>query len=213
MAGRVGNMSRRSFKDVLAGFAAIVVLLALIAGVPYALATFIGWPLPRELPNLSLETLRSPVDASTLVNLLALVVWLAWAQFTACVVIEVWAAAAGAGMPAKVPLGGLNQVLARQLVAAVLLLSSTAVGLAPGRAGLAGGGGLPQRPAARPAPPLPAMPRALPPATRPRRWPPRRPAAGRCTWCGRRRVATTRASGRSPSATSATAAAIARSSS
>ncbi len=149
MAGRVGNMSRRSFKDVLAGFAAIVVLLALIAGVPYALATFIGWPLPRELPNLSLETLRSPVDASTLVNLLALVVWLAWAQFTACVVIEVWAAAAGAGMPAKVPLGGLNQVLARQLVAAVLLLSSTAVGLAPGRAGLAGGGGLPQRPAAR----------------------------------------------------------------
>jgi hypothetical protein len=138
----------RRLKDVLAGLAAIAVLLLLIGGVPYALATFIGWPLPRELPRLSLETLRSPVDATTLVNILALLVWLAWAQFTACVIIEVKAAASGAGMPGRVPLGGFSQLLARQLVAAVLLLSSSAAGLAPGRVGIAAALGPQHRPPA-----------------------------------------------------------------
>ena len=138
----------RRLKDVLAGLAAIAMLLLLIGGVPYALATFIGWPLPRELPRLSLETLRSPVDATTLGNILALLVWLAWAQFTACVIVEVKAAASGAGMPGKVPLGGFSQLLARQLVAAVLLLSSSAAGLAPGRVGIAAALGPQHRPPA-----------------------------------------------------------------
>jgi hypothetical protein len=133
---------RRTVRDVLAGLASIVALLVLLGGVPYALATYIGWPLPRQLPSLGVETLRAPVDASTLVNLLAVVVWLAWAQFAACVVIELKAAASGSGMPAKVPLGGFNQLLARQLVAAVLLLTTSAAGLAPTRLAAAGAGGL-----------------------------------------------------------------------
>ncbi len=152
MVRKVGNVpgsrSRRTAGDVLAGLAAIVVLLLLVGGVPYALATFIGWPLPRELPRLGLDTLRSPVDGTTLVNVLALVVWAAWAQFTACVIVEIKAAAAAARMPARVPLGGPGQLLARQLVAAVLLLSSSAVGLTPGRAGLGGAPHLPHRPPA-----------------------------------------------------------------
>lgn len=139
-------MGRRRFREVLPGLAAIVLLLALLVGVPYALVELVGWPLPRRLPSLSVETLRAPVDAATLVNVLALVVWAAWAQFTACVLVEVKAAAAGAGLPARVPLGGLNQLLARQLVAAALLLTTSAAGLAPGRAGL--GGGVPPRPPA-----------------------------------------------------------------
>jgi hypothetical protein len=154
-------MGRRLIRDVLPGLAAIVLLLALVVGVPAALVALVGWPLPRRLPPLSLETLRAPVDTATLVNVLAVVVWVAWAQFTACVVVEVKAAVAGAGLPARVPLGGLNQLLARQLVAAVLLLSASAAGLAPTRVGL--GGGVPPRPPAATAQvggPAPAAPAA-----------------------------------------------------
>jgi hypothetical protein len=139
-------MGRRLFRDVLPGVAAVLLLLALLAGVPFALVALVGWPLPRKLPAFSVETLQAPVDATTLVNILALVVWVAWAQFTACVLVEVKAAAAGAGLPARVPLGGLNQLLARQLVAAALLLTTSAAGLAPTRIGP--GAGVPPRPPA-----------------------------------------------------------------
>jgi transcriptional activator len=139
-------MGRRPIRDVLPGLAAVLLLLGLLAGVPFALVALVGWPLPRRLPTLGLETLRAPVDATTLVNVLVLVVWVAWAQFTACVLVEVKAAVAGAGLPAKVPLGGLNQLLARQLVAAALLLTTSAVGLAPTRIGP--GGAVPPRPPA-----------------------------------------------------------------
>lgn len=146
MAGGSGKRRpRRTARDVLAGLVSIVALLALLGGVPYALATYIGWPLPRQMPSLGVETLRAPVDANTLVNLLALAVWLAWAQFTACVIIELKAAASGSGLPARMPLGGLNQLLARQLVAAVLLLTTSAAGLAPTRLATGGAGGLPQQ--------------------------------------------------------------------
>src|SRR5574341_2665740 len=134
--------SPQAIRELASGLAAIVALLVLLGGVPYALATYIGWPLPRQVPSLSVETLRAPVDANTLVNLLALVVWLAWAQFTACVIIEVKAAASGSGLPARMPLGGLNQFLARQLVTAVLLLATSAAGLAPTRLATVGAGGL-----------------------------------------------------------------------
>jgi hypothetical protein len=139
---------RRTFKDVLIGLMAVIALAALLGGVPYALASFIGWPLPRQMPNLGVQTLRAPVDANTLVNLLALVVWLAWAQFTACVIVEIKAAASGSGMPAKMPLAGFNQLLARQLVAGLLLLTTSAAGLAPTRLAAAGAGALLHRPPA-----------------------------------------------------------------
>jgi hypothetical protein len=145
MAGGASRQPRprKTVKDVLAGLVSIVALLALLGGVPYALATWIGWPLPRQLPALSMQTLRAPVDSGTLINLLALVVWLAWAQFTACVIIELKAAASGSGLPPRMPLGGLNQLLARQLVAAVLLLTSSAAGLAPTRLAAMGAGAAP----------------------------------------------------------------------
>lgn len=137
-------MGRRLTRDVLPGLAAVLLLLGLLVGVPFGLVALVGWPLPRRLPALGLETLRAPVDATTLVNILALVVWVAWAQFTACVLVEAKAAVAGAGLPARVPLGGRGQLLARQLVAAALLLTTSAAGLVPTRAGL--GGAVPQPP-------------------------------------------------------------------
>src|SRR5690606_38705726 len=54
-------------------------------------------------------------------------VWIAWLQFTICVVVELRSALSGVGLPARVPLAGPSQRVARTLVASVLLLV-TAVG-------------------------------------------------------------------------------------
>ncbi|MGP3911821.1 BTAD domain-containing putative transcriptional regulator [Nonomuraea sp. 10N515B] len=121
--------ARRSAGDVLAGLAALVVLVALVGGVPYALLTFVGPPLRPEL--LDLETLTSRVGPSTIVAVLVLLVWLAWFQLFACVLVEVYAGVRRVGMPARVPFSGGTQVLANKLVGAVLLLFTTGAMLAP----------------------------------------------------------------------------------
>jgi hypothetical protein len=113
---------RRRAGDVLLGLVAFLALAALVAGVPAALLYFVGSPVPERLP--SLDALRQPVTSETLVGALGVLVWLAWAQFTACVLVEVKAAVSGAGMPARVRGAALSQTLARQLVTAVLLLSA-----------------------------------------------------------------------------------------
>ena len=58
------------------------------------------------------------MSVGVFINVLTVVVWLAWAQFTACVLVEVKAALSGVGLPARVPGAGPNQLLARQLVTA-----------------------------------------------------------------------------------------------
>ncbi|WP_172385768.1 bacterial transcriptional activator domain-containing protein [Streptomyces sp. MNP-20] len=121
---------RRSAGDFVKAFLAFVALAVLLVGVPGALAYFVGWPLPDGAP--SLDWLQQEVTVGTFVNVLTVVVWLAWAQFTACVLVEVKAALSGVGMPGRVPGAGPSQVLARQLVAALLLIGATAAGFAPG---------------------------------------------------------------------------------
>ncbi|RMI30719.1 LysM peptidoglycan-binding domain-containing protein [Streptomyces triticirhizae] len=121
---------RRGPREVLLALAAVLALLCLVVGVPLALASVIGWPLPRTAP--SLEMLTEEIDVGTFVRVLAVLVWVAWAQFTACVLVEVWAAVSGVGIPRRVPGAGPSQLLARQLVGAVLLLTSAAASLTPG---------------------------------------------------------------------------------
>src|SRR3954453_7616010 len=115
--------------DLLTGLAALLALLVLVIGVPLALAYFIGWPLPHSMPSGGL--LKARIDTKTFTNILAILVWLAWAQVTGCVVVEAAAAARGIGMPGHVPLSGGSQLLARQLVAAVLLITASAASFAP----------------------------------------------------------------------------------
>ncbi|MFJ9427142.1 BTAD domain-containing putative transcriptional regulator [Streptomyces sp. NPDC101249] len=124
------RVQRRTVGDVLRALLAFAALLVLLAGVPAALVLFIGWPLPHGVP--SLDWLRSEITVSTFLNILTVVVWLAWAQFTACVLVEVKAALSGVGVPGRVPGAGPSQLLARQLVAALLLVGATAAGLTPG---------------------------------------------------------------------------------
>ncbi|MEW1777980.1 BTAD domain-containing putative transcriptional regulator [Streptomyces sp. NPDC086777] len=124
------RLRRRTFGDVVKAFLAFVVLLVLVVGVPGALAVAVGWPLPRSAP--SMDWLSQPIDVQTFLNALTVVVWLAWAQFTACVLVEVKAAVSGVGLPGRVPGAGPSQLLARQLVAALLLVGATAASFTPG---------------------------------------------------------------------------------
>ncbi|MEV0847639.1 BTAD domain-containing putative transcriptional regulator [Streptomyces sp. NPDC049954] len=128
--GPVPSRRRRTFGDVLKALLAFVALLALVGGVPFALLVYAGSPFPSGAP--SMDWLQRDIDVDTFLGILTVVVWIAWAQFAACVLVEVKAAVSGVGLPSRVPGAGGSQLLARQLVAAVLLLGATAASFAPG---------------------------------------------------------------------------------
>ncbi|MET9409442.1 BTAD domain-containing putative transcriptional regulator [Streptomyces sp. NPDC002935] len=121
---------RRTFGDFVKAFGALVALLVLLVGVPGALVVSVGWPLPREAPTL--DWLQQEITVGTFIYVLTVIVWLAWAQFTACVLVEMKAALSGVGLPNRVPGAGPSQLLARQLVAALLLVGAAAASFTPG---------------------------------------------------------------------------------
>ncbi|MFE1440930.1 BTAD domain-containing putative transcriptional regulator [Streptomyces sp. NPDC058739] len=124
------RVRRRTFGDFVKAFLAFVALAALMFGVPLGLAAQFGWPFPDGAP--SLDWLQREISVQTFLNILTVIVWLAWAQFTACVLVEVKAAVSGVGVPGRVPGAGASQLLARQLVAALLLVGATAASFTPG---------------------------------------------------------------------------------
>ncbi|RSN70322.1 MULTISPECIES: BTAD domain-containing putative transcriptional regulator [Actinomadura] len=133
----------RSAGDVLAGIGALIALAALLAGVPLALLTLFGSPLPAELPTL--DDLTRRVGPGSLITILVALVWLAWLQLAVCVVVEVYAGVRGVGVPARVPLAGGAQSLVHRLVVTALLLFTTATAIVPAFSG----GGLTQGPPAQ----------------------------------------------------------------
>jgi DNA-binding SARP family transcriptional activator len=109
---------------IVRSLAALAALVALLIGVPWGLWHFIGWPLPHSLPTW--EQVSQALDSNgipdeLLFNSLAVVCWAAWAALAISIAVEVPAAVAGVAAR-RVPLTGPMQVLARHLVAAVLLL-------------------------------------------------------------------------------------------
>ena len=120
---------RRSAADMFFGLLAVLVLAAVLGGVPYALITVIGLPVPHNLPPLSVLTQR--LDVVAILRILSVIIWLAWLQLSVCVLVEVRAAIRGVGLPARVPLSGHTQTLAHWLVAAALLLFSAGTAIAP----------------------------------------------------------------------------------
>lgn len=119
----------RSAGEVLAGIGAIAALAALLAGVPAALLVLFGSPLPDELPSADVLTRR--IGPSALLGVLVALVWLAWLQFAACVVVELYAGVRGVGVPARVPLAGGTQSLVHRLVVAALLLFTATTTIMP----------------------------------------------------------------------------------
>jgi hypothetical protein len=120
--------------EVRRGLLSTLMLTAVVVGVPVALLIFVGNPLPSTAPGT--DWLTADVTIDVVLNLLAVVLWIAWVHFIVCVVIEWRAARQASGLPGQVPFGGGSQLLARRLVAGVLLLGG-AVTLAPSTTGLA----------------------------------------------------------------------------
>ncbi|MFC0864899.1 hypothetical protein ACFHYQ_21635 [Sphaerimonospora cavernae] len=112
--------SRRRARDIFSGLGALLALVGLVGGVPYALIRLAGPPLSPELLNLDLLTSR--VGPEAIIGILVLLVWLAWFQLFLCVIVEVYGGLRRVGMPARVPLSGGPQALAHRLVSAALLL-------------------------------------------------------------------------------------------
>src|SRR6476660_10601442 len=100
------QIRRRTPGDVLAGVGAIVLLVVLTVGVPIALITVVGLPLPHTVPKLS--ALTSQLDITAILRILSVIVWLAWIQLVWCVLVEIKAAASHTSTP-KVPLAGATQ--------------------------------------------------------------------------------------------------------
>ena len=102
----------------LRALAALLLLAALIAGVPLVLATTIGNPLD------SWDAVKAgDVSSQVVIDLLAAVVWLCWAQFAAATVLEGWSTARHITLPEHVPLvyGG-GRALARTLIVTAFML-------------------------------------------------------------------------------------------
>ena len=89
-------------------------------GVPFALVTVFGLPVPHAMPSLALLTHQ--LDLPALLKVLSLLVWVAWIQLVWCVIAEIRAAVRNAGMPRRVPLAGGTQALVHRLVSAALLV-------------------------------------------------------------------------------------------
>jgi DNA-binding SARP family transcriptional activator len=122
------QVPHRSASDVVAGILAVILLAALTIGVPIALVTTLGLPIPGKNP---LSLLTQQVDWVALLRILSIIVWLAWIQLVVCVGVEIRAAIRGAGVPTRIPLAGGTQAAAHRLVTAALLLFAAGAALAP----------------------------------------------------------------------------------
>lgn len=111
---------------VVRGLLAAVVLLALVAGLPWALVRFVGWPLPDHVPSWDeiQAVLLNPMTAQFLLNVLACLCWIVWFFFVLDVVRCSVDAARGITWPNVRPPGPL-QGLAAALIGTVVLMLLT----------------------------------------------------------------------------------------
>lgn len=104
---------------------ATLVLAVLVLGIPVAMAATIGNPV-HGWADLKVGDLTDTV----LIDLLAVIVWAAWAQFAVSVLVEIGAAVRHVPTPTRIPLVPRpSQHLAHTLVGAALLLGTATAAL------------------------------------------------------------------------------------
>ena len=110
--------------QVVRGLLAFVVLLALVAGLPWALVHFVGWPLPDHIPTWDeiQATLLNPMSAQFLLDVLAVLCWIVWFFFTVDVLRCTIDAARGITWPHVRPPGPLRGLAAALIGTIVLTL-------------------------------------------------------------------------------------------
>ena len=116
----------RHLNNMIRGLAALLIGLLFVLGVPAGLVAYVGWPLPTGLPTLDQIqlALRSGIDPQLLINTLAVIVWVVWAQLAIALTAEAAAAVRGRAARRLPVLPGLQPAVA-QLVAAVTLAAAT----------------------------------------------------------------------------------------
>ncbi|MGH9055266.1 MAG: LysM peptidoglycan-binding domain-containing protein, partial [Acidimicrobiales bacterium] len=105
------------------GLGALVLLAALVVGIPWALWHFVGWPLPHHVPTagqVGRALNHQGIPGQAFVDALAVVVWITWATLVASLAVELPAALSGRRAP-RLPVAGAFQPLTGHLVAAVLV--------------------------------------------------------------------------------------------
>lgn len=110
---------------IVRGLLALVVLSALVAGLPWVLAHFVGWPLPDHVPTWDeiQATLLNPMSSQLFVDVLAVVSWSTWLSFVLSTVRSVVDIARGIAWSPSRSRGPLH-ALATTLIGAVLILMS-----------------------------------------------------------------------------------------
>ncbi|WP_116052072.1 BTAD domain-containing putative transcriptional regulator [Amycolatopsis palatopharyngis] len=122
------------------GLLAVVLLAALVAGLPFALIYGVGWPLPDHLPSLDEigSALLAPISSTFLLDTLACLTWLLWLVFVTDVAGCAIEVARGARWPQlrtqTGPVRRVAAVLVGALLIAVLGRTATAVPIAPAEA-------------------------------------------------------------------------------
>jgi DNA-binding SARP family transcriptional activator len=114
---------------VLRGLIAAAVLLALVAGLPWALSHYIGWPLPDHVPTWAevQGVLLGPMTTAFLLDFLACLCWITWTAFTLDVLrctVDLARSGFSSAAAARLPdfsAAGPMRALAGILVGAVLL--------------------------------------------------------------------------------------------
>lgn len=117
-------------RAVVRGLLALAVLAVLLIGTPIALVVLVGWPLPTGIP--SVEQVRDALERTgipepTVVKLLTVAVWLAWARLLVAVGAEVVATARHRPARVRTPFGRF----AASLVGAVTGLAGPAAASGP----------------------------------------------------------------------------------
>jgi hypothetical protein len=122
-------VTRRRGTETAAGVGALLILLALVIGLPVVLFALGGSPLPGHLPDLSRigPDLMHRTSASVVLAAVRDVSWIAWALFTIGVLAEVQALVRRRTAP-RLWLGGLQGAAGRLVALAALTFTSAPVG-------------------------------------------------------------------------------------
>lgn len=125
MPAQVRSTGRLPVSRIIRGFVATLAVVALLIGLPLALAVFVGRPWPHTLPAFDVmwrNIRRGEFTDSAVVHVLALVLWLAWARLAVSLLIELLAKLTGRSAPRVAALGSFQQFAAALVTAIVLFV-------------------------------------------------------------------------------------------
>jgi LysM repeat protein len=134
------EMKRSRPAEVVIGLTAGLALVAVLVGIPVALALLGGDPLPNHLPRWSSirDSLTQRDETGTLfIHAIVIIGWLAWASFVLSVIVEIVARLRGRTAVRLTGLGGPQRWAAGLIAAVALSISASSAGLAMPHAAVA----------------------------------------------------------------------------